>query len=86
MSSNIRLTQSAAPSSSPPAGTAYLFLDSGGGVNVMQPSGAIQQITDGAGNLYVGANCRLVPITQGSKIQVSADGITWTDTGTEFTT
>ena len=85
MSSSIRLTQSSAPASSPPAGTAYLFLDSGGGVNVMQPSGATQQITDGAGNLYVGAKCRLVPITNGSKIQVSADGTTWVDTGTQFT-
>ena len=51
----------------------------------MQPSGATQQITDGAGNLYVGAKCRLVPITNGSKIQVSADGTTWVDTGTQFT-
>lgn len=39
-----------------------------------------------AGNLMIGESARLVPITNGFKIQVSPDsGATWQDSGTQFT-
>lgn len=43
-----------------------------------QSDGAYAKI-DGSGNVLIGFNARLVPITHGAKLQFSTDGTTWQD-------
>lgn len=80
MGSQIRFTQNASPGT-PPAGCGTVYLGSDGNLYLINPDGSYVKLNtvNASGELMIGTKAKLVPITNGFKVQLSTDGSTWQD-------